>query len=48
MGEKWILITSVVFITLNFNLLVEAQEASDSVVIHRASGKIIIDGNLDE
>lgn len=37
-----------VFITLNSNLLVEAQEASDSVVVRRASGKIIIDGNLDE
>ena len=48
MKKKWILITSVFFITLNSNLLVEAQEVSDSVIIRRASGKIIIDGNLDE
>jgi len=46
MKKKWILITCVVFITFNSNLLVEAQEVSGSVIVRRVSGKIIIDGNL--
>lgn len=48
MKKEGISITSLIFVILNFNLQVEAQEASDSVVVRRTSGTIIIDGNLDE
>jgi len=46
MRKSGILISSLFF--LNLNLPVEATEPPDFVVVHRASGKIIIDGNLDE
>jgi len=48
MKRKGIAIVSLIIVMLNFNLLVEAQEASDPVVVRHASGTIIIDGNLDE
>lgn len=48
MRKSWILISSLIIIIFIVNLPIEAKEASDSVVVHRASGTIIIDGNLDE
>ena len=48
MKRKGILIVNLIIILLSFNLLVEAQEVSDSVVVRCTSGTIIIDGNLNE